>query len=73
MPIFVIVLCCINLVGDLQLNLPKMMEQKSGAVKALTNGIAHLFKQNKVRVAGSHVQQITAIESYITSTTSCIS
>ncbi|XP_022098821.1 dihydrolipoyl dehydrogenase, mitochondrial-like [Acanthaster planci] len=40
-------------IGDLQLNLPKMMEQKSGAVKALTNGIAHLFKQNKVaRVEG---------------------
>ena len=25
-----------------------MMEQKSTAVKTLTNGIAHLFKQNKV-------------------------
>lgn len=25
-----------------------MMAQKSGAVKALTGGIAHLFKQNKV-------------------------
>ncbi|RXM31596.1 Dihydrolipoyl dehydrogenase, mitochondrial [Acipenser ruthenus] len=25
-----------------------MMEQKSGAVKALTGGIAHLFKQNKI-------------------------
>ena len=24
------------------------MEQKSGAVKALTGGIVHLFKQNKV-------------------------
>lgn len=24
------------------------MAQKSGAVKALTGGIAHLFKQNKV-------------------------
>ncbi len=24
------------------------MEQKRGAVKALTGGIAHLFKQNKV-------------------------
>ncbi|KAH0616503.1 hypothetical protein JD844_027650, partial [Phrynosoma platyrhinos] len=32
----------------LRLNLEKMMEQKSGAVKALTGGIAHLFKQNKV-------------------------
>lgn len=30
------------------MNLEKMMEQKSGAVKALTGGIAHLFKQNKV-------------------------
>lgn len=25
-----------------------MMAQKSGAVNALTGGIAHLFKQNKV-------------------------
>ncbi|KAL7976273.1 hypothetical protein Chor_002492 [Crotalus horridus] len=32
----------------LRLNLEKMMEQKSSAVKALTGGIAHLFKQNKV-------------------------
>ncbi|EGV96423.1 Dihydrolipoyl dehydrogenase, mitochondrial [Cricetulus griseus] len=30
------------------LNLEKMMEQYSSAVKALTGGIAHLFKQNKV-------------------------
>ncbi|KAK6488045.1 dihydrolipoyl dehydrogenase [Huso huso] len=35
-------------ITGLQLNLEKMMEQKSGAVKALTGGIAHLFKQNKV-------------------------
>ncbi|XP_076344318.1 dihydrolipoyl dehydrogenase, mitochondrial isoform X2 [Tachypleus tridentatus] len=34
------------------LNLDKMMEQKTNAVKALTQGIGHLFKQNKV----SHVQ-----------------
>ena len=27
------------------------MEQKSNAVKALTGGIAHLFKQNKVSVS----------------------
>jgi len=33
---------------NLRLNLPKLMEQKTGAVKALTGGIAHLFKQNKV-------------------------
>ncbi|XP_055952185.1 dihydrolipoyl dehydrogenase, mitochondrial-like [Argiope bruennichi] len=31
-----------------KLNLSKMMEQKSTAVKSLTSGIAHLFKQNKV-------------------------
>lgn len=35
-------------VTGIRLNLEKMMEQKSGAVKALTGGIAHLFKQNKV-------------------------
>lgn len=29
------------------------MAQKSGAVKALTGGIAHLFKQNKVGVSSS--------------------
>lgn len=32
----------------LRLNLEKMMEQKTTAVKGLTGGIAHLFKQNKV-------------------------
>lgn len=37
---------------NVRLNLDKLMEQKSGAVKALTSGIAHLFKQNKV----THVQ-----------------
>ena len=36
--------------GEVKLNLEKMMEQKSTAVKTLTNGIAHLFKQNKVHV-----------------------
>lgn len=34
--------------SEVRLNLEKMMEQKSSAVKALTGGIAHLFKQNKV-------------------------
>lgn len=38
----------LTLVTGLRLNLEKMMEQKSSAVKALTGGIAHLFKQNKV-------------------------
>lgn len=36
----------------LKLNLNKLMDQKLGAVKALTGGIAHLFKQNKV----THIQ-----------------
>ena len=35
-------------VDNLRLNLPKLMEQKVNSVKALTGGIAHLFKQNKV-------------------------
>nr|XP_031535456.1 dihydrolipoyl dehydrogenase, mitochondrial [Vicugna pacos] len=34
--------------SEVRLNLEKMMEQKNNAVKALTGGIAHLFKQNKV-------------------------
>ncbi|VFV38201.1 dihydrolipoyl mitochondrial [Lynx pardinus] len=34
--------------SEVHLNLEKMIEQKSTAVKALTGGIAHLFKQNKV-------------------------
>lgn len=36
--------------SEVRLNLEKMMEQKTTAVKALTGGIAHLFKQNKVSV-----------------------
>ncbi|XP_064473797.1 dihydrolipoyl dehydrogenase, mitochondrial-like [Ornithodoros turicata] len=40
-------------VDNVRLNLGKLMEQKSSAVKALTGGIVHLFKQNKVtRVQG---------------------
>uniref|UniRef100_A0A8C6WAS7 Dihydrolipoyl dehydrogenase, mitochondrial n=1 Tax=Nannospalax galili TaxID=1026970 RepID=A0A8C6WAS7_NANGA len=35
-------------ISEVCLNLEKMMEQKRSAVKALTGGIAHLFKQNKV-------------------------
>lgn len=38
----------------LRLNLPKMMEAKSTAVKQLTSGIAHLFKQNKVTRVNGH-------------------
>ena len=35
-------------VGGVTLNLPNMMKQKSDSVKALTSGVAHLFKKNKV-------------------------
>jgi len=42
------VLCERCAVEGLKLNLDKLMEQKSSAVKALTGGIVHLFKQNKV-------------------------
>lgn len=41
-------------VGEVKLNLEKMMEQKTTAVKTLTNGIAHLFKQNKVTRVDGH-------------------
>jgi len=40
--------CVVCLVDGVKLNLRKMMEQKETAVKALTGGIVHLFKQNKV-------------------------
>uniref|UniRef100_A0A8P4K3F1 Dihydrolipoyl dehydrogenase n=1 Tax=Dicentrarchus labrax TaxID=13489 RepID=A0A8P4K3F1_DICLA len=53
-------------ISGISLNLEKMMAQKSGAVKALTGGIAHLFKQNKVthvngfgKVTGKN--QVTAV------------
>ena len=35
-------------VEGVALNLPNMMKQKSDSVKALTSGIAQLFKKNKV-------------------------
>lgn len=38
----------ISAASGVTLNLDKMMQQKVNAVKALTGGIAHLFKQNKV-------------------------
>lgn len=34
--------------GGVELDLDKLMAQKSNAVKALTGGIAQLFKKNKV-------------------------
>lgn len=36
-------------VGDLKVDLPKMMEQKSNSVSGLTKGIEGLFKKNKVK------------------------
>ena len=38
----------LSAVDGVKLNLRKMMEQKDNSVKALTGGIVHLFKQNKV-------------------------
>ena len=35
-------------VDNVRFNLDTMMATKSKAVKALTDGIAHLFKQNEV-------------------------
>jgi len=49
-----------SLGGNVTLNLEKMMGQKSAAVKALTAGIAHLFKQNKVSMFGVKLRQFKA-------------
>ncbi|KAM0790297.1 hypothetical protein ACM66B_005598 [Microbotryomycetes sp. NB124-2] len=35
-------------VGDVQLNLPTMLDAKNKSVKALTGGVEYLFKKNKV-------------------------
>lgn len=43
----------INL-GSVELDLEKLMGEKSKAVKALTGGIAQLFKKNKVDVVRGH-------------------
>lgn len=45
-------------VDNLRLNLEKMMGEKTKAVTALTGGIAHLFKQNKVH--GTAISQAFA-------------
>ncbi|KAK4049798.1 dihydrolipoamide dehydrogenase precursor [Microbotryomycetes sp. JL201] len=37
-----------TLVGDVQLNLPTMLDAKNKSVKALTGGVEYLFKKNKV-------------------------
>ncbi|CAB3387193.1 Hypothetical predicted protein [Cloeon dipterum] len=54
-------------ITGLSLNLEKMMDAKSTAVKALTGGIAHLFKQNKVRLVSGHgkitgTNEVTALK-----------
>lgn len=36
-------------VGDLNVDLPKMMEQKTKSVDSLTKGIEGLFKKNKIK------------------------
>lgn len=45
-----------------KLNLPVMMGQKSDAVKALTGGIAMLFKSNKVTPFKGHGQILNTNE-----------
>lgn len=55
-------------VSDVQLNLNKLMEQKSNVVKALTGGIAGLFKKNKIEWVNGHAKitgknQVTALKS----------
>lgn len=54
--------------SNITLNLEKLMSTKSGAVKALTGGIAHLFKQNKVTLISGHGKitgsnEVTAMKS----------
>ncbi len=41
-------------VSNVSLNLPNMMKAKADSVKALTTGIAGLFKKNKVSTLSSH-------------------
>jgi dihydrolipoamide dehydrogenase len=41
-------------VGNVELDLPKMMERKNRVVKGLTDGVAFLFKKNKItRIEGA--------------------
>lgn len=47
--LFIHILFCF-IVEGVKLNLETMMGTKSAAVKALTGGIAHLFKSNKVSI-----------------------
>ena len=52
---------------NVKLDLDKLMGQKTNAVKALTGGIAQLFKKNKVNLISGHgkitgVNQVTALK-----------
>lgn len=54
-------------VDNVKLDLDKLMGQKVNAVKALTGGIAQLFKKNKVTLINGHgkitgVNQVTALK-----------
>lgn len=49
-------------VGNVSLDLDVMMQQKSNAVKALTGGIAQLFKKNKVTQLTGHGSIVSANE-----------
>jgi dihydrolipoamide dehydrogenase len=54
-------------VENVKLDLNKFMGQKQNAVKALTGGIAQLFKKNKVTLISGHgkitgVNQVTALK-----------
>jgi len=42
------------LVENVKLNLEALMQTKTNAVTALTGGIAHLFKSNKITLAKGH-------------------
>ena len=46
--LWLILMITYRIVDNIRLNLETMMGQKSGAVTALTSGIAGLFKANKV-------------------------
>ena len=50
--------------GGVTLNLPAMMKQKEDAVRGLTSGVAHLFKQNKVRTAmwRAHTRNVSPVK-----------
>ncbi|XP_066992685.1 dihydrolipoyl dehydrogenase, mitochondrial [Anabrus simplex] len=53
--------------SNITLNLGKLMDAKSTAVKALTGGIVHLFKQNKVTLINAHgkitgTNEVTALK-----------